>query len=1174
MPEQESLFRNGLDLDSDFRNIEPGFYSYLRNATANSSSARNKGAAESLKSWTKVTRFWNAVTQSFTNNFQLPIGSNKCVAWCKDIKNNAIIFFNMNSNGYHAIYRYWRSPIGLTPFIEALSLYSPGIPPLNWGDVLNFTKRFQNPFIVETGKVISDWPEREPLHPVFGNDIPVQLLFWTDGVDIPKRLNTVDVYLKLQEGGSLDIDKFWISVGKIQPQRSPMLSFQKDFNRKTNFLPYNHYQFALRYKYKDGEYSPLSPFSEISLLWKKEGFYLNFDRPISGSDDFNYISVYSTAPIHETVEKVEWFVREGNGAGSGETNPNWYRFAEIDAPVNSVNFYGDEETIALSDIEAETNFYAIPQLANQQEIVPGNQVLYGDITEGYNPIGVEAEIEEIEESLVFNFYPEKIIELVVIDPTPPYFISIVSSVASRSVGDIVYGTYSIVSSPTDTETYSWSYVLTSADIASLNTFGTNLSIALTNIVGADIFWNSVSNYLYGTLVNPLIGYKINDSYVYSTNNPEQAFKEGATHKFAIVHFDEFMRQGATEVLGELYIPFVQERYPISDSYEYIPKKYGAKINITTQPPIWAKYFKIVHKCNVKKCAFFTLSNIHYVDNVIEITVASYKFFVEGNNPTISSIRFGSKGVVDFEYTEWAGNRLRFLTQTQHDNDLDDTNRIIVPQYIDVQILSVKLDGSGYPVISISDFGYPASKIGDNTLFEVYQPGFEPVYFELPMNEYDSGIQYGEIIDPGTEARSYGLGSGFETYAGNIYKRWRSMGSDASKPGQYHIESFSISEWWRSEFYSKGRVQAETPNMKSQNIFSMLRWTGKLFENTNVNNTNVFYEGDYRILEQKYGAITGLRLIGYTMKILQWSNISSAFIGRRQIQNADGSTQLVVTDSLIGSINYSEDSYGTKHPESVYVNERSVYFFDVLNRCFVRNSPNGSEDISKRKAIRFWQDVSEQLSGEADSEVITGWDQENKLLYVLITKNEEFYDAIAWCPDKGYWHGFYDHCFGINPIDNYGDCVGLGVAFYQGNIWIMNSGDDFLNFLGQAKTMKAGVVTNVEPKKVKVFDAHSLRSNRVPLISFQSIPPSEVNPNGQESEIKGAQYRMKEGVYHAATNKNYLRFGTPLNDAQKRNGLINGDDLRGHACNTITEFNGNEIVILYSSSMEVVGSERS
>jgi hypothetical protein len=1175
MAEQESLFKNGLDLDSDFRDIEPGFYTYLRNATANSSSSRNKGAAESLKSWTKVTRFWNAVTQGFTDNFQLPIGSNKCVAWCKDIKNNAIIFFNMNSNGYHAIYRYWRSPLGQQPFIEALSLYSPGIPPLNWGNVLNFTKRFQNPFIVETGKVVSDWPEREPEHPVFGNNIPVQLLFWTDGVDLPKRLNTVDLYLRLQEG-DLNIDIYWLSVAKIQPQRSPMLSLQQDPTRKSNFLPYQHYQFALRYKYKDGEYTPLSPISELSLLWKPDGFYLNFDRPISGSDNANSIVVLSTAPIHETVDKVEWFVREGNGVGSGNTNPEWYRFSIQDAPANTVIFYGDEETIALSQIEARTNFYPVPQLAAQQEIVMGNQVVYGDVTEGYDPIGVEGTVEEIDEDLGFDKYPEEIIDLVITVISPPFYRSVLSSVSDRQPGDIVFGTYAIGISATPflnlSEDYYWTYTLTAGDIASLNTFGNNLASFFTTLTGNTVLWNGF-DYLYPSYAATNFTL-VATANVFMINNPEQAFKEGATHKFAVVHFDEFMRQGATEEIGDLYIPFVQERYPISDSYEYLPKKYGAKINITTPPPIWAKYFKIVHKCNIKKCAFFTLSDISYVNNAIEIVVASYKYFVDGDNPTINGIKFGSKGVVDFEYTEWAGNRLRFLTQTQVNASLLDTDRSIVGSYVDVQILSVRLNNDGFPVVSISDFGWPASKIDVNTLFEVYQPGFEPVYFELPMNEYDSGIQFGEIVNPGTVSRSYGLGTGLNTYSGNIYKRWRSMASDKTLPGQYHIESFSVSDWWRSEFYSKGRIQSETPNMKQQNIFSMLRWSGKLFENTNVNNTNVFFEGDYKILEQKYGSITGLRLIGYTLKVLQWSNISSAFIGRREIQNADGSTQLVVTDSLIGSVNYSEESYGTKNPESVYVNDRSVYFFDVLNRCFVRNSPNGSEDIAKRRAIRFWQDVSDQISGVENCEVVTGWDQENKLLYALIVKDGEFYDAIAWCPDKGFWHGFFDHCFGINPIDNYGDCVGIGVAFYQGNIWIMNDGPTYLNFLGQAKTMKAGAVTNPEPKKVKTFDAHSLRSNRSPLISLQSVPASEINPNGQESEIKGAQYKMREGVYYASTNRNYLRFGAPANETEKRYGLINGDEIRGHACNTLTEFNGDEIVILYSSSMEVIGSERS
>jgi len=1181
--EQENVFKIGLDLDSDLRDIEPGFYTYLLNGTTNSSSARNKGAAESLKSWTKKTRFWNAYTKTY-GTFSLPSGNNLCISTCKDVKNNAVVFFNMNSNGYHAIFRYWIAPVGLDPFIEALTMYSPGSPPLTWGTTLGFTVRHYNPVIIESGRFINAWT-RSPAHPVFGDTIPIQFVCWTDDNLPLRKLNTADLYLRLQDS-QVTIDDEWINLGKYQPGLTPVLSFGIDSTRKTNFLPYKHFQFALRFKYKDGEYSPLSPYSQISMLWKSECLFLNFDRAVLDLNNYIFLS-YQIAP-HPTVLKVEWFVREGNGVGNATTNPEWYRFAIVDADPSAtpdIKFYGDEQTTPLSQIDGRTNFYTIPQKAAHQEFVEGNQIVYGDITEGYDSEPVTATTSEISKDATLSVYPRLKVERISVGYTAKVY-----SASEMKVGDIIYGFYSIIITSTSSLVQSklpYSYILTASDIADVDVLGANLASAISLQSGYPVNYNTTTDTLTGgasgafTLV---FAGSSDIGFAFSQNKPEICFKEGAIHKFGIVHMDEFMRQGAMEPLPDLYIKFTPERYPISGAYSYIPKIYGVQFNITSKPPLWAKYYKIVHKCNIQKSVILTATSFAYsADGLLKITVNSYKNFKTGFSGVIAGppVAFGNRGVVDFEYTEWTGNRLRFITQKVDAGGLIDTAKLIIGRNIDVEIKSVELDTNGNLIISITDFGYPSSNLGANALFEVYKSGFEPVYFELPMDIIDNeGLSYGKIDNPGTVSRAYDFGTTYSTYNGNAYKKWRSLLSGTGpvdSPGQFHLDTFSISDWWHSEFYSKGRVQPETPNMKKQKVFSMLRWTGKIFENTNVNNLNVFDEGNYSILEQKYGAITGLRLIGYTLKVLQWSSCSSVFIGRREVQNADGSTQLVVTDKLIGSADYGEGVYGCKHPSSVYVHGRNLYFFDILNRCFVRNDPNGSDDLSKKKATRYWQTVSELVASNQNSNVITGWDQENKILYALIVVNSQFHDCISFCPDKQYWHGFHSHykISGSVPIDIYGDCQSGLLAFYKGEPWLLNSGvGSFLKILGEDKPFQAAAVTNAGKEKVKVFNSHAVRSNRKFVITTQELPESEINPLGQKSEIPAGKYKYREGVYYSDTNRNYLRFGEPVNNAAKLYGLINGDQIRGHACETKITFEGNEIVILYSMAMTLILSEKS
>jgi hypothetical protein len=756
-----------------------------------------------------------------------------------------------------------------------------------------------------------------------------------------------------------------------------------------------------------------------------------------------------------------------------------------------------------------------------------------------------------------------------------------------NIGDIIYGTYITYEfiifnfkGP-----YSFHYQITSADIANVNTFGTNLAAAISAQSGFPVSYTPASPPIQpdnliigGTSGGRTLGFEenVDDSYGYYVNNRYRGFKEGAIHKLGMIHYDSEMRQGNFEELPELYIPFVTETYPRSGSYAYIPEVYGIKLTVTSKPPIWAKYYKIVHKCSIQKTAQYVISDISYIDNQLTLELKSYDDFINGVSglPT----NFKSKGVADYVSSEWTDAKIRFLTTGVESSTMLNTARIVCSEYVESRIISV--NSSSTLKVIITDFKLPLANIESGTLVEIYPDGYAPVYFELPISETANG--YGLIDNPGEESRAYDFQSAgyIETYLGNIYKRWRIMTGDSNSQGQYFIESFSISDWWESDFYCKGRIQAETPNMSAQRIRTMLRWSGKLFENTNINNTNIFDEGNYRILETKFGAIEGIRQVGYTLKVAMWGNIASVFIGRREVQNADASTQLVITDSLIGTVNYSEDKYGCKHPGSIYVNDRTMFFFDIINRCFCKNDPNGSDDISMKKAQRYWQDLS-QLIQENGYDVITGYDHSMGLVFVTIkseTATEEHSTTISFATKKGFWHGFhtFEKAVGDNfqAIDNIGNMGSSMVCFLNGEAWLMNSGTDYLNLFGDDVSFKVGAATNIEKKSVKEFMNHVCRSNRRLYKSTQTIPPSDTNPNGMESYIPGSKYSYKEGVYYSDCNNNKNTFGVPTTIEQVLRGLVSGDKLRGHACDTIVEFTGNEKVILKSLSMGVIPSPKS
>ncbi|KKM70172.1 hypothetical protein LCGC14_1443380, partial [marine sediment metagenome] len=86
-----------------------------------------------------------------------------------------------------------------------------------------------------------------------------------------------------------------------------------------------------------------------------------------------------------------------------------------------------------------------------------------------------------------------------------------------------------------------------------------------------------------------------------------------------------------------------------------------------------------------------------------------------------------------------------------------------------------------------------------------------------------------------------------------------------------------------------------------------------------------------------------------------------------------------------SIEYSNYHYGTIFPESVLLIDRTIYFFDIYRKAYVRDSSNGLFAISDYKAVKKFVDISDvlQASGVSNVQVWSAYDSERKFVYVMI-----------------------------------------------------------------------------------------------------------------------------------------------------------------------------------------------
>ena len=1247
MSRQKQTFNRRLDQDTEPRLLDQGKYRAARNARVGTSNRGNVGAVESAPS--------NALA-----TYSFPAGTNKCIGTCQDVKNNAIIYCYFNSNGNHRILR-----------LDANTNAITNILPTTWTvSVLGWTSgtRLWNMRIVETGTS--------------------QIMFFHAVQGVPMRINLGIAALR-PDPYTLTIDD--ISVAKRPPFIFPTFEFQIDTAFRSNYLSSQYFQFAYRYIYEDGEISTWSPYSDITI-------------PLEDGQDYNKIVVTFNSGV-KAVKKVQIARRMGNGVSdTGTLNPEWYIFNTWDKGVNLdntnyfVNFYNTEVLTAVPRVSTSKLFDATPQLAGCQEIVQSNQIIYGDITEGYDNIVVNAGLLTDYDRLAY-FYEiiDSGTDYIYIDPTK-----------LPSVGDIVQ-----IKPGTGSPTISYLHKLTAGQVVDVNAFGTYLAQVFTNygmpatwnsgtsrVEGSNLFNSTANNKItviynggYATLIErttnifagetglpiaslPLILgtwidvafnelnppfysndtnwtsplYSVTNSAFYkwrinvrikgaaisgtvsfrlynqtdsteisvqtknittsyqnlefdldlwggdylgkdilvqigTTTNPGIAvdiettftlnissnasavskdgvsilrptFKSGASHKFGLVYYDDYMRQSGVQKVLELRVPYFSERIdPIDNWYPYF------RWEILHQPPIWAKKYQWVYSgANILDFTQFTIDTPVFDGDYVEFSVIGALY------PPFASLKDFSKG-----------QKVRIMYNVVRDTfDFDLFSITGVTDYYETEIESFDTSTAKIKILNKNNVLNSAT-FKDNAGIEVFIQKSSEFYFE-----------FGEVFDilnPGLSNRYHAgpnqnqtstLPATGDFYAGDTYIRFRPQyittphDLDDTPETNVIIESFAISDENESSFWNKGRPQIETPDQKQQRIPWLYRWGNQLLQDTQVNGMSSFDSGNYGILSARFGALTGMREIGYTLKMIQEQNYNSAFIGRRQIQNADGSTQLVVTDSLIGSVNPSEEMYGTKYPGSIITNGRRLYWLDTIKGCVLREAGNQPFRISDYGMVRYWRDACRQIE-VLGYEVLTGWDWQTESLFItrksdLLANGEtiNFYDPERESGEAGWVseHDFKDA--GGLFVDMYGYVGKTFTSTLGGGVFIHNAVNSYLNLYGQAKTFSITSIFNPELDTEKVFLAHWMKANQSLSKAIFTVPASAQNPNGMRTYLVPGNYAVREAQYFSDLKNDGYTKGVFADDAPLFiQQMISGRPLREQVCFATVEYAGSTIFVLFS-----------
>jgi len=197
-------------------------------------------------------------------------------------------------------------------------------------------------------------------------------LFFTDNYNAPRRIDVTETYLGLTEDTNL-------LVIKKPPLFAPTIELQ-NINKEINYIEDKFITFAYRWKYKTGEYSSLSPFSQIAF--DPQNFRLNGNNFTNDGmlNRYNSVKVTVDGDAANEVEEIQVCFKFGD-----ETVIKVAEEIDIDPnqTTYSIDFDNSKNYTVLPQSEILRLFDNVPRLAKAQTLM-GNRIMYGNYLEGYD----------------------------------------------------------------------------------------------------------------------------------------------------------------------------------------------------------------------------------------------------------------------------------------------------------------------------------------------------------------------------------------------------------------------------------------------------------------------------------------------------------------------------------------------------------------------------------------------------------------------------------------------------------------------------------------------------------------------------------------------------------------------------------------------------------------------
>jgi hypothetical protein len=1061
----------------------------------------------------------------------LPAGSNQCVGAIFDDVKNRIYYFNYNSLGRNGIYYYDTLLKTISPVLISFTNSA--------SDIFNFNLLYP---IASINILYKDSDDGD-------------VLYWTDRLNRPSYLNVKDaIGNTLYLSGTNWLSEY-ITVAKKMPLISALCSYHdKSPSININNLRNSLYQFRYRWVYIDNSKSTWSPWSKLFTPYDVDSLGTETDP----SKNNEIQAIIYTGPAD--CIKIEIGARRNLATTFGnailvDTLNKSILSLDNNAPY-TYKFYNDSAYDFVDESESILLFDYVPKKSNSQELINGNLLIYGGITEGNDPeVSINAQVVT---SLITNQQgnnsPLSITSVDSQGGVAPYYGNYyLWFTGVPVVGDIIQITFNVYS-PTDVPQYNQVTITHNVTVNTLISVISDIedqintssffdqydfsSSSILDLNGLQIF--STSNY------SRIVNSSINISYITPPgsipNDVSSAiYKHNSRYTFGIVYFDQFGVTNGVMTTANLKVltPEIVSAN-LANVQLTIPK---IQISLNNQPPSWATNFSFVRTNNITVNALKTIiSDGSYKDinygylnitnfNTNTNSYPTYSFEKGDRVRVIGKKAFASSVIYDYPI-------LDVLTETVAGSTFPATGFFLKMQYDSIGMSSWATSATYYIEI------YTPALTTDPTLKEFYEFGETySVITDVNNNRVHEGEQQNQIVGAGARPAIYNF------YRGDFYSRRRD---------DIFIIDKSISDKYLSQVIGNGRPFVIDPFAKEIYNPTLVRYGGSYQQGTLINEINRFYYINFEEYDRQKGDIQRLKLKEKILRIFQSRGTGVVNVYATEMTNQDGSSNLIGSTSILNPINYYAGEYGIGNQYCSLTSSASAdYYVDPINGYHIRLGRDGNTALSELYkgqyffpsiANKYLDNYTRAAGGYAKIlGVYDNFEEEYVSIFQSGTKSSVTLPAynVGFSEKKNSYSSFYSYQpEWIQSAEN------VLISWSNGGLYVHDSATKN-TFYGTYTSSSMTLIFNENNTIKKTFDNITIDAND----SWNSATIGDVNTSlGQTSNLIASDYEIHEGFRHAALIRDSLSLG----------GIINGDYLKGTWLEV--KFNNSATNLVYLSGL--------